>query len=55
MSAPCKVRLTRRRFSALALAAATWPLRAQEAAPFDTVEFDCVDARRARAVPVRLY
>ncbi len=55
MSAPCKHGLTRRRFGALALTAAAWPLRAQQAAPFDTIEFDWVDARRARAVPVRLY
>ena len=47
--------MTRRRFSAVALAAAAWPLRAQETAPFDILEFDWVDARRARAVPVRLY
>ncbi len=39
---------------ALALAGA-WPLRADEAAPFDTLDMDWADSRRQRAVPVRLY
>ncbi len=47
--------ISRRRFSACALAFAAWPLAAQENAAFDTREFDWIDASRARAVPVRLY
>lgn len=39
---------------ALALAGA-WPLRAEEGAPFDTLDLDWIDTRRQRAVPVRLY
>jgi predicted dienelactone hydrolase len=39
---------------ALALAGA-WPLRADEGAPFDTLDLDWTDTRRQRAVPVRLY
>ena len=41
---------------AAALAAlGAWPLRAREAAPFDTIEMDWADVRRQRPVPVRLY
>lgn len=41
---------------AAALAAlGAWPLRAREAAPFDTLEMDWADVRRQRPVPVRLY
>ena len=47
--------ITRRHFSAWALASAATPLAAQEAPPFDTLEFDWFDAARSRAVPVRLY
>ena len=47
--------ISRRMFSACALALAAWPLAAQETAAFDTREFDWIDASRARAVPVRLY
>jgi predicted dienelactone hydrolase len=50
--------LSRRRFTALAgcaLAAAAWPLRAQEPAPYEALEFDWADAQRQRPVPVRLY
>ena len=47
--------ISRRMFSAGALALAAWPLAAQEAAAFDIREFDWTDASRARAVPVRLY
>ena len=39
---------------ALALTGA-WPLRADEAAPFDTLDLDWTDTRRQRPVPVRLY
>lgn len=48
--------LTRRAFSALALATAVWPLRADDQArPFDIVELDWADTGRQRLVPVRLY
>ncbi|MBP6901779.1 MAG: hypothetical protein KBC73_16910 [Burkholderiaceae bacterium] len=55
------MRPDRRRFlvasaaGALGLAAATCPLRAQDAPAFQTLEFDWADASRQRAVPVRLY
>ena len=53
-----KAGLTRRRviaFTGCLAAGAAWPLRAQEPAPFEVIEFDWLDAARRRAVPVRLY
>lgn len=50
--------LSRRRFSAALLAAATLPsfgVRADEPASYEALEFDWVDMKRQRAVPVRLY
>lgn len=58
------VMMDRRRWLCAAaglLAASAWPVRAGEpadrveAGAFDTLEFDWVDARRERPVPVRLY
>ena len=47
--------ISRRAFTACALACAAWPLAAQAPAPFEVLEFDWVDSARNRAVPVRLY
>jgi predicted dienelactone hydrolase len=50
--------MKRRLFNAAAAVAATLPsLRAgaQEPSPYETLEFDWVDVRRQRPVPVRLY
>jgi predicted dienelactone hydrolase len=50
--------LNRRRFSAALLAAAALPSMrawADEPSPFEVLEFDWVDIKRQRAVPVRLY
>jgi len=50
--------MKRRIFNAALMAAAALPsLRAwaQELSPFEVIEFDWVDARRQRPVPVRLY
>lgn len=38
-----------------AAAAAAWPLRADEAPPYEVLDFEWHDATRRRAVPVRLY
>jgi predicted dienelactone hydrolase len=43
------------RLAAAAAAAAAWPLHADEAPPFDTLDLDWADTRRQRPVPVRLY
>jgi predicted dienelactone hydrolase len=51
-------RVDRRVFARAVLAAGAalwWPAWAQEAAPYDVLEFDWLDARRQRPVPVRLY
>jgi pimeloyl-ACP methyl ester carboxylesterase len=53
-----KAGFTRRRviaFTGCLAGGAAWPLRAQEPAPFEVIEFDWLDAARGRAVPVRLY
>jgi predicted dienelactone hydrolase len=50
--------MKRRLFNAAFAAATLLPsvrAWAQESSPFDTLEFDWVDVRRQRAVPVRLY
>ena len=56
---PSSPRLSRRHFNAALLAAAalpSWRAWAEAAPPpFDALEFDWVDLRRQRAVPVRLY
>lgn len=55
---PSSTGLSRRRFSAALLAAAalpSWRAWADEPSPFEALEFDWVDMKRQRAVPVRLY
>jgi len=43
------------RLATAAAVAAAWPLHADEAPPFDTLDLDWADTRRQRPVPVRLY
>ena len=43
------------RMTATLAAASAWPLRAEDAPPFDTLDLDWADSSRQRPVPVRLY
>ncbi len=57
-TSPSSSGLSRRRFNAALLVAAalpSWRAWADEPSPFETLEFDWVDMKRQRAVPVRLY